>query len=66
MKSKKFIGYITFEINIEADSEETAVYIANSSVPVHFDMYSGGLNYGSGRFSKSTGVVVKEIKNDKS
>ena len=54
----KYTGVITFKIDIEADSLESATYIANQALPHHFGFMDG--KGGSGKFLRGLIPVVYE------
>ena len=57
---KKYTGVISFKLDIEADSIESATYIANQALPHHFDFMDG--KGGSGRFLIGLQPVVFEAE----
>jgi len=55
---KKYTGIINFKIDIEADSKESAEYIAKQAIPDHFGFMDGKGN--SGKFLRGLQPVVFE------
>jgi hypothetical protein len=54
----KYIGVVTFKIDIEATDSESAEYIAKQALPHHFDFSDG--KGGSGKFLRGLMPVVYE------
>ena len=59
---KKYTGVISFKIDIEADSLESATYIANQALPHQFGFMDG--KGGSGRFLRGLQPLVYETELD--
>lgn len=57
---KKYTGVISFKIDIEADSLESAEYIAKQALPHHFGFRDG--KGGSGRFLRGLQPLVFEAE----
>ena len=55
---KKYTGVISFKIDIEADSLESATYIANQALPHHFGFMDG--KGGFGRYLIGLAPIIYE------
>ena len=60
---KKFIGVISFKLDIDADSIESAEYIAKQALPHKFEFVDG--KGGSGKFLRGLMPIVYEQEENK-